>query len=700
MTTDVASAGRRLQTRLFAGALVTVVAATGTGAWIAHDRAGRAADDRIAAAADAAASALEDEVDGLAGALAGVGGIATDGALDLVAFRSFGDGVVERQVAREVVLMTVDGGGTIGAAVRLDRSGSIVDTALAPSLRAALGRATPDGDAVAARTAEPDGESALTVARAVTDPAGELVGFVALVIDDERISAVLDDALPDGVRPLVSMDEVVLLGEPFERTERTAAATASLADRSWLVTVGPRAAEDLAVLWAVLAAGAAALIGVVALTVVTGRRQGRLLAANKELRVGREGDRAAQVVVGQLARAITGAEVFLALRDLLPRAVGARTATVGLVTGDGMLEISTDAVEGRPDAGERIALPGSESAVHRAVVDGEAAWMSSPLAWRDDDAVDALVRGGNAAALLPLDSGDVRGVLAVSYARFHVFDPGEQQVLATVAVLAAQALNRGRRYDAEHEAAVAFQRAALPDALPTVPGLSVTARYRPAAKQVAVGGDWYDVIDLDGQRTFVVVGDVVGHGMEAALAMGRLRTALRVIVALDPDPGMVLDRLSQQVDAIPDAFCATVLCAVIDRRERTVTWSRAGHLPPLLLTASDSELLDDRCAPPLGVTDAPVPVHTRTLASSDRLVLFTDGIVERRDEDIDAGLDRLAVMARSLADLDESEFTDTLVEAIVPHERQVDDIAILVVAFDDRRDTPAVERTTATPAGR
>lgn len=185
--------------------------------------------------------------------------------------------------------------------------------------------------------------------------------------------------------------------------------------------------------------------------------------------------------------------------------------------------------------------------------------------------------------------------------------------------------------------------------------------------------------------------------MEAAAAMGRLRTALRVIATLDPDPGVILDRLGHQVDAIPDAFCATVLCAVVDTERRTFSWSRAGHLPPLRVTTDGSELLDQRCAPPLGVVPGvSIPVHTRPIGPDDRLVLFTDGIVERRDEGIDAGLDRLGVMATTLADLDPPEFVDALVEAIAPHENQVDDIAIVVVGLAPDSTNSATERSART----
>jgi serine phosphatase RsbU (regulator of sigma subunit) len=162
--------------------------------------------------------------------------------------------------------------------------------------------------------------------------------------------------------------------------------------------------------------------------------------------------------------------------------------------------------------------------------------------------------------------------------------------------------------------------------------------------------------------------------------MGRLRTAFHVLATSTPDPGALLEAMNAQVESIPDAFCTTIVCALIDPVRATMRWSRAGHLPPLLVGADGAELLDQAGMPPLGVIDdARAPVHNRMLRDDDLVVLYTDGIIERRDEAIDAGLDRLQAVATHLADLCPADFCDALIQALVPEQAQRDDIAALAV---------------------
>lgn len=286
-------------------------------------------------------------------------------------------------------------------------------------------------------------------------------------------------------------------------------------------------------------------------------------------------------------------------------------------------------------------------------------------------------------ALLPLPAGDVPGVLAVAYPRVHIFSAQEMSLLNTVALLAGRAVARARQYDTEHLAAIEFQRAALPASLPDVAELHTGALYRPASRGAAVGGDWYDLMTLEGDRTLMVVGDVVGHGMAAAATMGRLRTAFSVMATVHADPGRMLTALGDQIELIPDAFCTTVACAVIDHRSGTFTWSRAGHLPPLLVSSGTATLLDASGTPPLGVVpEVHATAHTRCLDPGDMVVFFTDGLVERRDETLDDGFRRLAIVAEALDDLDPGDFCRALVEALVPADTQSDDIAVLAVRYD------------------
>ncbi|MGK2930943.1 MAG: PP2C family protein-serine/threonine phosphatase [Acidimicrobiales bacterium] len=451
---------------------------------------------------------------------------------------------------------------------------------------------------------------------------------------------------------------------------------------------------------AVVAAGGA---GMVVLTVfaLAGRRHRRHLArANALLARSEERGRAIQDVAGRLARALTGGEVVAAVVDHLPSAVGARSVIIAVVGQTGQLEVL-----GREGVADVAPTQFPAGAVARSIVgaklaEDEPAWLSSSLGWRGDDVADALAEGGSALALLPLSADDVSGVLAVAYPRIRIFAEDEQALLQTVSLLAARALARGRRYDDEHQTALAFQRAALPDELPSVDGLTIAARYRPATQRATVGGDWYDALVLDDRRLVFVVGDVVGHGLVAAAAMGRLRTAFRAIARLSSDPGEMLRAMNLQVDSIPDSFCTTVVCTVIDLATGTMTWSRSGHPPPVVLDADGPHLLDEPGLPPLGVAPAaPARVHTHALGAGDRVILYTDGIVERRGESIDVGLRRLGVVAENLADLEPEEFADALVEALVPADEQSDDLAVLVIRFDGCGVAPTTERARVAMGG-
>jgi len=441
---------------------------------------------------------------------------------------------------------------------------------------------------------------------------------------------------------------------------------------------GVDGSADFTVTWILAAAGLVAIATTATLLVLTERHHRRLARTNALLVRSEARSRAVQDVAGRLARALTGDEVASAIVEHLPAAVEARQAVVALEGRGSRLEVL------QPGGEPRVLDAPAPGTLVEQVLRGEAAWLQSPLGWRGDHLAAELAGDASALAVLRLDTEDVAGVLAVGYEQLHIFGGDEQALLQTVGVLAGQALARGRRYDAEHQSAVAFQRAALPDAMPEVPGLAIAARYRPAVRGATVGGDWYDALRLQDDRVLLVVGDVVGHGMTAAAAMGRLRTAFQTIVPYSADPGAMLQGISQHVDSIPDAFCTTVVCAVVDVATATMTWSRAGHPPPLVIRPGQgATLLDEPGLPPLGVVpDQAPPVHQHQLAPGDVLILYTDGIVERRDEALDQGLQRLAVVSEHLVDLDVEEMADAVVEAMVPADQQGDDLALLVVRVE------------------
>ncbi|GAA1199824.1 SpoIIE family protein phosphatase [Kitasatospora gansuensis] len=207
-----------------------------------------------------------------------------------------------------------------------------------------------------------------------------------------------------------------------------------------------------------------------------------------------------------------------------------------------------------------------------------------------------------------------------------------------------QAATRLRESEGRHRAAaVTLQRSLLPQKLEQPDGLTVAATYQPGGAEAAVGGDWYDVIGLGGGRTALVIGDVMGRGLRAAAVMGQLRTAVRAYARLDLPPHEVmtlLDGLAMEIDANQIATCTY---AVWDPAPSTLVYASAGHLP-LLLRCPDGTVLrgEEQNGPPLGTGGGTHLSHTLRLLPGTTGVLYTDGLVERRDEDIDQGIDQLA----------------------------------------------------------
>ncbi|MET7481291.1 SpoIIE family protein phosphatase [Streptomyces sp. NPDC005648] len=253
---------------------------------------------------------------------------------------------------------------------------------------------------------------------------------------------------------------------------------------------------------------------------------------------------------------------------------------------------------------------------------------------------------------VPLRAGSlVLGV--VSFWRSEkpdAFDADELALAEEVVARAAVSIDNARRYTREHSMAVTLQRSLLPRTLPEQSALDIAYRYLPA--QAGVGGDWFDVLPLSGARVALVVGDVVGHGLHAAATMGRLRTAVHNFSSLDLPPDelvALLDELVARIDqdeAEEDGSApvtgATCLYAIYDPVARTCTVARAGHPPPALIRPDGSVSFPDVPAgPPLGLGGLPFETAELHLEEGSRLVLYTDGLVEDRERDIDEGLELL-----------------------------------------------------------
>lgn len=248
-------------------------------------------------------------------------------------------------------------------------------------------------------------------------------------------------------------------------------------------------------------------------------------------------------------------------------------------------------------------------------------------------------------------------------------------VAASLGNALAVAIAHQKQVDDLQAVSSALQAAMLP-ADPGSPGWHT--RYRPADDRLAVGGDWYDVVPLGDERYGLVVGDCVGHGLGAAAVMGQLRSAARALLLQDLAPAATLDGLDRFARTLPGAECASVVCAVVDERARTVTYSTAGHPPPLVLSDGGSRWLDAGHGTLLGLAPHPRTEAVATFRAGETLLLYTDGLVERRDEGLTEGLDRLVRVAEAtLAQRPAHQLGDLLIAALLEQGAR-DDVALVV----------------------
>ncbi|MGW3246280.1 SpoIIE family protein phosphatase [Streptomyces sp. NPDC001070] len=298
---------------------------------------------------------------------------------------------------------------------------------------------------------------------------------------------------------------------------------------------------------------------------------------------------------------------------------------------------------------------------------------------RDRDAAAILARAGvHTAMTVPLIArGRILGVLALARARDpRPFDEDDLTLACELASRAAVSIDNARLHQQLRSTAETLQRSLLPRLQPGHPRLELAARYCAAQASSEVGGDWYDVIPLDDGKAALVVGDVMGSGVPAATTMGRLRTATSTLAGLDLDPAQVLGHLDRITRGL-DPYIATCVYAVYDPARGVCHFSNAGHLPPVVVRAGGPpELLELPTGTPLGVGGVPFETTTVGLHPGDRLVLYTDGLVETRDRAID---ERLGDLLRLLRVHDESveETCDRLLAAL-RHPADRDDVALLI----------------------
>jgi len=277
-----------------------------------------------------------------------------------------------------------------------------------------------------------------------------------------------------------------------------------------------------------------------------------------------------------------------------------------------------------------------------------------------------------------------------TFSRHQRPEPFEQDDLLLAEEITARAavcIDNARRFARERNTSLTLQSSLLPQRAPRQAAVEFASRYLPASTQAGVGGDWFDVIPLSGARVALVVGDVVGHGIQASAAMGRLRSAVRTLADVDLPPDELLthlDDLVNHLSAEADTSSgtagdigATCLYAVYDPVSRRCAMARAGHPAPALVTPDGTvEMLDLPAGPPLGLGGLPFESIEMELPEGTLLALYTDGLIEVRGRDIDEGIDALReVLSRPGPSLEDT--CDTVLDSLLP-EHPADDVALLL----------------------
>jgi sigma-B regulation protein RsbU (phosphoserine phosphatase) len=394
------------------------------------------------------------------------------------------------------------------------------------------------------------------------------------------------------------------------------------------------------------------------------RTQRELVRERERLQLARAAAEAASTHIGHLEAITAAGLAHLRLDDVLEDVL---QVIAGAVGADRAVVLMLDAVRG-----ELVARAGYgvEDAVLRdvrvplgvgvagTVAAGGRARVIDDLSTTEVHSAYLREAARSMAAVPLILDGEVIGVLHVSSDAIAHFGERDLALLMPAAGRAAVAIGRAQLHEREANIAETLQRALLPDSLPSVEGFRLSARFTPGS-EVQVGGDWYDALPLPSGRLALVIGDVAGKGVRAASLMGELRAAVRAYALDEEEPQRILGRVDRLV--LRSRHMATALLAVVDPGSGDVSFASAGHPPPLRVRADGTaELLPGGRSTPLLAFQEVEPARA-TLEPGDRLVLYTDGLMERRGEPIDVSLERLV----SVASGDRADDLDAAVDALL-----------------------------------
>ncbi|HKI27843.1 MAG TPA: SpoIIE family protein phosphatase [Actinomycetota bacterium] len=393
-----------------------------------------------------------------------------------------------------------------------------------------------------------------------------------------------------------------------------------------------------------------------------------------------------QEVTARLARAVTTEDAARAILRGATGSVGADAASIALASDDGRsLRVSPGVLS---NGTLRLRPPFEISMNDRAVLahvyrDGRALWIASPDEWEARFAEGFGTQGdlGRCLYAVPIVAkGEAIGALAV-YFREERGKPSaeEAELISSFAHQAGVALERARAYEVEHEAAMTLQRNLMPEGTGYSATVDVDGRYLPATRGVHVGGDWYDIVDRPDGTVAFAVGDIAGHGLQAAAAMGQVRSAWRALALSMTEPNAILASLDRFAGGVDGAFFSTILTLLLDPSRNALRYASAGHPPALVIEPDGStRFLEGGRSVPLGLPfDLPRPQAQERLGPGSILVVYTDGLIERREEPLDRGLERLAEVASRVRAGSLAEISDELLE-LVADDRH-DDVALLTI---------------------
>ncbi|MDY0814438.1 SpoIIE family protein phosphatase [Kitasatospora purpeofusca] len=405
-----------------------------------------------------------------------------------------------------------------------------------------------------------------------------------------------------------------------------------------------------------------------------------------------------------LSRAVTVRDVTTAVTDICRPAFGAAGIVLDLVDEGRLLPVSHTVYGGERRTELTRLADLSEGVMQRALARSAPLFSEPARRGRGrgpERPVAAAAGEGDgtggplapaAWAVLPLiASGRQVGSCLITFSTERAFGREDRTLYSSFAGILAQSLERARLYDTHHHRATELQRAMLPRTLPRLPGITSAARYLPSTEGMQIGGDWYDLLQLPDGRIGLVIGDVQGHNAEATAVMGQLRSGLRAYATDGHDPAATLTRTSRLLTELDTELFATCLYLTLDPADGRLRAARAGHPPPVRVTADARAVeLELPGGPPLGVApERPYPLTVEYLPPGETLLAYTDGLVEDREEDYDESVHRmlggLEVWARNAGPVraepgpDLEKLADLLTLNVTERRSRPDDVALLLL---------------------